>query len=189
MDENVEYNELASERSLRIKEEIYDWLGCVVSALLFCVLMFVFFVRIIGVEGYSMQPTLHDDDKVVVSNLFYTPTPGDIVVFRKASFRYEPLVKRIIATEGQTVDINAETGEVIIDGKVLEEEYIADLTGARTAFYGPQTVPPGQLFVMGDNRNNSTDSRSNSVGFVDARYIMGKVYCILLPPSNFRALY
>jgi len=168
------------------KSEIYDWLQCVVSALLFCILFFVFVARIIGVVGTSMMPTLENGDRVFISNAFYEPRNGDIVVFRKEAFRREPLVKRVIAVGGQEVDIDFENGIVTVDGKILQEDYIADLTRTRLNFAGPLTVPEGQLFVMGDNRNDSLDSRYTSIGLVDERYIMGKVYFVVMPFSNMK---
>ena len=173
-----------AEQSSKVKTEIYDWLTCIVSAFLFCVLVYVFAVRIIGVDGQSMEPTLHNLDRVIVSNLFYKPTAGDVVVFRKETFGPEPLVKRIIATGGQEVDIDFQAGSVKVDGKVLQEDYINEITRDRSNFVGPVTVPEGCVFVMGDNRNHSTDSRSDSIGFVDERYIMGKVYLIIMPLKN-----
>ena len=174
-----------TEEKRDMRAEVYDWLQCVVSALLFCVIMFVFFARMIGVIGTSMVPTLQDEDKIFISNLFYTPKQGDVVVFRKESFRYDPLVKRIIATAGQTLDIDFERGIVSVDGVELQEDYIKDLTTRRLNFSGPVTVPEGYVFVMGDNRDNSTDSRDTRIGLVDERLIMGKVYFVVLPFSNF----
>ena len=170
------------------RSEIYDWLQCVVTALLFCVLVFVFIARVIGVVGTSMQPTLENGDKVFISNLFYEPKNGDIIVFRKESFRKEPLVKRVIATEGQTIDIDFERGVVTVDGVELQEDYIAALTQTKLDFQGPITIPEGQLFVMGDNRNGSRDSRDSNIGLVDERYVMGKVYFVVMPFSNIKSV-
>lgn len=171
------------------KSETYDWIQCVVAALVVCVLLFSFLVRLVDVVGSSMYPTLEDNDKMVVSNLFYTPTAGDIIVFRKDSFKDEPLVKRIIATQGQTVDIDFKKGVVYVDGKALDEPYVNELTFESEDFTGPVTVPEGCVFVMGDNRNASTDSRTNTIGCVDARYIMGKVYFTVFPLKNFGSVY
>lgn len=164
--------------------ELYDWLQCVVSAILCGILIFVFVGRVIGVEGSSMLDTLQDTDKVIMSNLFYTPKYGDIVVLKTEYFGDTPLVKRVIATEGQTIDIDFNTGEVSIDGRVIVETYIRDLTTEQLDFDGPITVPKGDVFVMGDNRNASTDSRSNLVGIVDTRQILGKVLFVLIPGKN-----
>ena len=172
-------------RELKIKSEVYEWATMFTQALVFCVLVFVFCVRVIGVIGDSMIPTLHEDDKIVVSNLFFTPKTGDVVVFRKQSFKNEPLVKRVIATEGQVVDIDFINGIVYVDGIALKEDYINEITRAHIHFVGPQTVPKGMIFVMGDNRNNSTDSRDDRIGFVDKRYVIGKVWLILMPFKDF----
>ena len=169
--------------------EVYDWFQCIVTALLLCVLVFVFLFRVVGVLGSSMVPTLHEGDKIITSNLFYTPEYGDIVVLRKDSFDDDPIVKRVIATEGQTVDIDFDAGIVYVDGVALEENYIAEPTQRALDFSGPVTVPEGCVFVMGDNRNGSTDSRDDRIGCVDTRYIMGKVLFRILPVSGFGSVY
>lgn len=165
--------------------EIYEWMQSLVAALLVCVLVFAFLVRIIGIIGPSMQPTFHDSDSVVISNLFYEPKQGDVVVLRKLSFMEEPIIKRVIAVEGQTVDIDFEKGIVYVDDQPMSEPYIAELTLSPLNFDGKITVPKDCVFVMGDNRNNSTDSRDSRVGCVDTRYIMGKVLLRLLPVDKF----
>jgi len=166
----------------RVRMELYDWLQCIVTAIICGVLIFIFIGRTIGVDGKSMMKTLLDNDRVVISNFLYTPENGDIVVFHSPSAEYEyPLVKRVIAVAGQTVNINFETGAVYVDGVELNEPYINTLTTSRQNFTGPVTVPDGYVFVLGDNRNSSTDSRSKTVGFVDTRYILGKVLFILVP--------
>lgn len=164
--------------------ELYDWLQCIVSAILCGILIFIFVGRIIGVDGTSMLQTLQNNDKVVMTNLFYTPKYGDIVVLKTVAFGDTPLVKRVIATEGQTIDIDFNTGEVIIDGEVIVESYINEPTLTQENFVGPVTIPKGSVFVMGDNRNASTDSRSDSVGIVDTRQILGKVLFVILPGKN-----
>jgi signal peptidase I len=161
--------------------ELYDWLQCIVSAILCGILIFVFVVRVIGVDGTSMLQTLQDQDKVIMSDLAYTPRYGDIVVIKTETFGDTPIVKRVIATAGQTIDIDFSTGAVMIDDKVIEEGYINTPTTEREDFEGPVTVPQGFVFVMGDNRNASTDSRSDYVGLVDTRQILGKVLFVLIP--------
>ena len=165
--------------------DVYEWMQSLVSALLVCVLVFAFLFRIIGIIGDSMNPTFHDGDSVVISNLFYEPKQGDVVVLRKLSFQEEPIIKRVIAVEGQTVDIDFEKGIVYVDDQPLTEPYIAELTLTPINFDGKITVPENCVFVMGDNRNNSTDSRSSLIGCVDTRYIMGKVLLRLLPIDQF----
>lgn len=165
--------------------EIYEWMQSLVSALLICVIVFAFFVRIIGIIGISMEPTFYEGDSVVISELFYTPEQGDIIVLRKLSFQEEPIIKRVIAVAGQTVDIDFEAGVVYVDGQPLDEPYAAELTRTPIDFDGKITVPENCIFVMGDNRNRSTDSRSNMIGCVDTRYVMGKVLLRLLPIDEF----
>ena len=171
-----------------VSSEVYDWLQCLVSALIICVLVFAFFARIIGIIGSSMVPTFHDGDKVVISNLFFEPVQGDIIVLRKLQFQDEPIIKRVIAVEGQTVDIDFDAGIVYVDGKAQIEPYINEPTYARLDFDGMITVPEGQVFVMGDNRNHSTDSRESTISCVDKRYILGKVLVRLFPVSDFQTI-
>ena len=166
------------------RAEVYDWIQCIIFALVFCVLLFVFAVRMVNVVGHSMVPTLEQSDKVVISNLFYHPKQGDVVVLRKQTLMEEPIVKRIIATEGQTVDIDFDDGVVYVDGKALDEPYVNEPVHDRENFEGKITVPEGCVFVMGDNRNASTDSRDARLGCVDTRYIMGRVYFTLFPVKN-----
>ena len=166
----------------RVRMDIYDWIQCLVTAIICGVLIFIFVGRTIGVDGRSMMQTLQHNDRVIMSNLFYNPSNGDIVVFQSPSEQFEyPLVKRVIAIAGQTIDINFENGEVFVDGILTEEPYINTMTTSSHDFSEPVTVPRGFVFVMGDNRNSSTDSRDNIVGLVDTRYILGKVLFVLVP--------
>lgn len=169
--------------------DAYEWIQCVVVALLICVLMFSFFVRLVDVIGPSMNPTLENGDKMVVSNLFYEPKQGDIIIFRKDSFRKEQLVKRVIAVGGQTVSIDFDAGIVYVDGQALDEPYTAEPTHEQLDFSGTVTVPEGSVFVMGDNRNDSYDSRYSQIGCVDRRYIVGRVYITILPFRSPAELY
>jgi len=168
------------------RKETYEWIQSLTSALIFCVIVFVFFIRVIDVKGTSMNPTLNNQDKMLVSGLFYKPEAGDIVVFKKDSYSPDKaLVKRVIATEGQEINIDFDQGIVYVDGVALEEDYISELTRTKLDFIGPKTVPEGCVFVMGDNRNMSTDSRDKDIDMVDERLIIGKVYCVLFPLSSF----
>lgn len=171
------------------RRDLYDWIQCIVVAIIVCVLLFSFVVRLVDVVGDSMYPTLENGDKIIVSNLFYDPQPGDIIVFRKDEYRDQPLVKRIIAVEGQTVDIDFDRGIVYVDGEPIDEPYIAEPTTESLDFVGPITVDEGCVFVMGDNRNHSTDSRDARIDCVDVRCIMGKVYFTLFPLKNFGSVY
>lgn len=163
--------------------EVYDWLQSIMFALLSCVLIFTFLGRIVSVRGISMLPNLYWSDRLVVSNLFYEPKQGDIVVLRKESLLSDPIVKRVIALGGQTVDIDFNEGIVYVDGVALEEDYTAARTYEPLDFKGPVTVPEGSIFVMGDNRNSSNDSRDARLGCVDVRHIIGKAYFIVFPGS------
>ena len=175
---------------LRFRKEIYEWIHCLIMALIICVICFVFGFRIIDVAGSSMNPTLNNGDKMLVSDLFYKPKAGDIVVFKKDSYDPEKaLVKRVIATEGQEINMDFAKGVVYVDGVPIEEDYIAELTTTKLDFIGPQTVPENCVFLMGDNRNMSTDSRRKEIGMVDERLIIGRVYWVLFPLTEFGWVY
>ena len=165
----------------RFHSELFEWGEALLISLTTVILIFVFGIRIIGVQGWSMFPTLQDADQLLVSNLFYTPEKGDIVILTKEAFMSSPIVKRVIATEGDTVDIDFDSGEVSVNGEVLQEEYIAELTQVQYDMTFPQTVPDNCIFVMGDNRNHSTDSRYGELGMVDTRYVIGKVLARVFP--------
>ncbi len=169
--------------------EVYEWIQCLVFALIFCVIMFVFFFRLVDVVGSSMYPTLEHGDKMVVSDVFYKPEQGDIIIFRKDEYKPEALVKRVIATEGQTVEIDFNKGRVYVDGVLLDEPYIAEPTRNQIDFTGLQVVPEGCVFVMGDNRNDSTDSRDARIGMVDERLIIGKVLFTVFPLDHIGSPY
>ena len=166
------------------KLDLYYWLQALVAALVIIILTFTFAFRLIGVDGSSMVPTLHDKDLMVVRSLGYTPTRGDIVVLQESSFMAEPIVKRVIATAGQTIDIDFSSGDVWVDGVLQEEPYINEPTYNSGDVSFPATVPEGCIFVMGDNRNRSTDSRWSSVGMVDTRCVIGKVECVFFPSNH-----
>ena len=195
IEESVPYQETDddddefSDEKNKTKMELYDWLQCFVSAILCGIFIFVFIGKTIGVDGDSMMGTLHAHDRVIMSGLFYTPKNGDIIIFNPPTdaFGSTPLVKRVIALENQTVDINFDTGVVFVDGKPLEENdvrYISGGTHKRINFTGPYTVPEGHVFVMGDNRDHSSDSRDSRIGAIDTRYILGKVLFLLIPGGD-----
>lgn len=172
--------------NVKAAKDTYDWIQSLTSALMFCVIVFVFLIRLVYVNGNSMYPTLNNNDLMLVSRFLYTPEAGDIVVFKKDTYdSNKALVKRVIATEGQVININFDTGQVFVDGVELKEDYIRDLTHNKLDFIGPQTVPEGCVFVMGDNRNESTDSRNVLIGMVDSRLIIGKVLYVVYPLNEF----
>ena len=186
--EKEAYEKLPPE--LRLRRDIYDWIMSMLIALVACLALFVFCVRIIDVSGTSMLPTLKNEDKMFVSNLLYTPEAGDVIVFKSDSYNpNKSLVKRVIATEGQTVNIDFDNGIVYIDGVPIQEDYIAEVTTTKLDFIGPKKVPEGCVFVMGDNRNMSTDSRKAEIGMVDNRMILGRVYAVIFPIAEMGWVY
>ncbi len=188
-DKNLEISEQPQEE---IVEKIpgrdaYETVASLVSALLAVALIFTFVVRLMGVDGGSMIPTLQHGDRLLVLNslLCGDYEYGDIVIARKESFDEKPIVKRVIATEGQTVDIDFSLGRVYVDGAFLEEDYINDLTYREEGLSFPLTVPEGCVFLMGDNRNHSNDSRDSNLGPVDTRLIIGKAVWLVFPGPDY----
>lgn len=178
----------------KIAKEIVEYIEIFVFALCFVILTFSFFFRLCTVSGSSMENTLLDKEALIVSDLFYTPERYDIVVAHDTNTLNEPIVKRVIATEGETVNISYSDDTMTVsitdkDGNVsvLEEDYIKY---DYQKFYRDQeyTVPEGKVFLMGDNRNDSLDSRSSEVGCVDTRSILGKVVFRITPFSKIGAV-
>lgn len=176
----MEENEKQKRESGR---DLYEWVQALVCSVLVVVVIFTFVIRLIGVDGHSMVPTLQNGDRLLVLNsmLYDDYKYGDIVVLRKDSFLEDPIVKRVIAVENQTVDIDFSTGSVYVDGVLLKEDYINELTFLEEGTEFPLTVPKGSVFVMGDNRNHSSDSRDSRLGTVDTRYVIGKAVFLAFP--------
>lgn len=166
--------------------ETYEWVRSLVSAVLTITLIFTFVIRMMGVVGHSMVPTLQEGDRLLVLSSWLCGDfeYGDIVVAYKESFDNEPIIKRVIATEGQTVDIDFTLGRVFVDGVPLSEDYINDLTYYSEGTEFPLTLGEGELFLMGDNRNRSSDSRNSSLGAVDERLVIGKAVFLVFPGKD-----
>ena len=187
---------MASEKRKRNKNEekqqtwqetvvvyLHDWVTLLVGVLLVFLLLF----RVIVVSGSSMYDTLWDGDYILLlSNLFYQePEAGDIVVISKESFdNGAPIVKRVIATEGQTVDIDLAEGIVYVDNVALEETYIHNPTTQSWGTVFPLTVAENCIFVLGDNRAVSRDSRDPVIGQVDEREVLGKALVLMVPGTS-----
>ncbi len=166
-------------------QSVLEWYEALISAALVLVLVFSFFFRIIQVDGSSMVPTLTHGDKLIVWGAGYTPQRGDVVIVDSYTSYGKPLVKRVIAKGGDTISIDYAEGTVEVNGQLLQEDYIAEPTHLSYDVEFPYTVPEGTVFLMGDNRNGSLDSRSSSVGCIDERDILGKVLLCFLPVSDF----
>ena len=173
--------------------EIFEWLEMIILSACIVLLLFTFVVRPANVDGQSMENTLHHGEMLLISNLFYEPQHGDIVVFQKINSTHpEPIVKRVIATEGETVDIDFDTWTVTVtdtngNKRLLDESAYRKLATdqpIRSDHTYPLTIEEGKLFVMGDNRNHSLDSRSATIGQVDENEIIGKVILRAFPLSK-----
>ena len=150
-------------------------------------LVYILCFRTVVVVGNSMHDTLMNGDRLLlVSNLLYRqPKQGDVIVASKDSFRDgECIIKRVIATEGQQVDIDFKNGIVYVDGEAIPEPYLYSQTLNHEGMEFPVVVPEGCLFVMGDNRLDSMDSRSQAIGFIDEREVLGKAILIMIPGIN-----
>jgi signal peptidase I len=180
--ESIVKNEGNQRSTGEINREVYEWVEAVVFSLAAVVMLFTFIFRIVGIDGTSMLNTLQDKDRIVISILNYQPKRGDIVVLSTKAVD-KPIIKRIIALSGQKVDINYTTHTVYVDGLAQNEPFIKDLTTfqGRDPVKMPVTVPKNNVFVMGDNRNDSLDSRSSEIGMIDTRYILGKAVFRIFP--------
>lgn len=185
------------EKKLLFSHGIVDWVETFATAIVAVMLVFTFLFRVVSVDGSSMMHTLYDKEKLIISDLFYKPQGGDVIVTRVDEYGDEPLVKRVIATGGQTVDIDFDNWIVYVDGSPIggsengvpvRESYINYIDNQRmitenSAIRFPLSVPEGYVFILGDNRNNSRDSRA--FGIVDERNIIGKVYFRVFPFKRF----
>ena len=181
---NTKKEAATTKKSTVVLSHMHDILGVAVSAFSLALIMFTFFIRLGTVYGHSMQNTLSNGDIILFSPMIKNVSQGDIIVFEPGGDKFsEPLVKRVIATEGQTVYIDTETGAVYVDGiEISESEYVSKQTDTVVkSFASPYTVESGHVFVLGDNRGNSIDSRHSEIGAVDLDSVIGKVIFRIYP--------
>ena len=180
-------------------KELVEWIEVLCAAIIAVVIIFCFVFRIATIDGDSMNNTLHHNDRVIITNFNYEPKNGDIVVISRnvgnsiedQSLGNEPIIKRVIAVGGQMVNINFETGQVFVDGKALKEDYLGSLTNSGGDVEFPLYVPEGYVFVLGDNRGASLDSRFTVIGdngLVDKRYVLGRAIFRFFPLNKIGAL-
>lgn len=202
--ENSEYYAIDSDKYLKNGKKIflttknegavanfYDWIRSVLFAVVIVIFCLSFIFRLVDVKGTSMVSTLQNKDKVIVTNFCYTPDNGDIVVISHGVEYNEPIIKRVIATEGQTLKLDYENDRIIVDGVVLDEPYIdvSTFSGIYADYELPEVIPENKIFVLGDNRPVSKDSRCSEIGLVDVDAVIGKAQFILFPFSDFKYLY
>lgn len=166
-----------------LEEILYCWAQAVVTAVVGVILLFTFGVRLIRVDGPSMQNTLYTGDQMLVlSAMFCDFKAGDVVVINNYNAELsDTLVKRVVAVGGQTVDIDFAAGAVYVDGQELDEPYIKEPTYSAEGLQFPITLTEDEVFVMGDNRNHSTDSRDTRLGPVNVGYLQGKALLLVAP--------
>ena len=168
---------------------VMEWVETIVMAVVFVTVVFTFVARVITVDGISMEPTYYNGDRVLSTTLAGASHQGDVVIVVNALD--EPIIKRVIATEGQTVDFDYDSGTVFVDGQPVDETQFGlenGITGEPFSSFEllefPQTVPEGCVFVLGDNRAVSEDSRYKDVGMIDQRNILGKAVFHLFPVQS-----
>ena len=175
------------EKPVSVQKNVLAYLHDLVYLLAGVLLVLLLLFRVVIVDGPSMNDTLvHGDYLLLLNNVFYgDPKQGDIIVASKDSFKDgEPIIKRVIATEGQEVDIDFTAGIVYVDGVALEEDYIKTLTTLQEGVQFPLTVDEGCIFVMGDNRGMSKDSRSPQIGLIDTREVLGRAVFLVFPGKD-----
>jgi len=189
--ENIEFKEEAPAKKT-FSKEVLEWCEILVTAVIAVIVIFMLFFRIATIDGTSMNNTLLHGERVVITNLGYKPSQGDIVVISRnienstasQTATNTPIIKRVIAVGGQTVDIDFEKGIVYVDGVALDEPYTSSPTHSKYEVNFPLYVPKGYIFVLGDNRSVSLDSRSSKIGeggLIDTRYVLGHAVFRILP--------
>lgn len=176
---------------------VFEWLDTIVLALVIVIILFTFFFNKVAVSGDSMLNTLHDGDQLIISNFNYTPKRGDIIIVSRNYLNVEqnpdegksPIVKRVIATAGQTVEIK--DGGVYVDDQLISEPYLDETLVPNgtdnKGFYTKEVVPENCVFVLGDNRGISHDSRASDIRFINTRYVLGKVLFRIYPFDSIKS--
>ena len=163
---------------------VYEIFDSLKTSVVIIFLIFMLAVRVVGVEGDSMVPTLNNGDRLIIASAPRTSERGDIIIIAQPWERDNSLVKRVIGVGGDTIDIDFQNGYVYVNGEKQTEEYVKELTHINYDMQFPLTVPEGCVFVMGDNRNESLDSRSSRIGFIDENYVLGKALFRLHPDAK-----
>ncbi len=189
-------SENLEEKKFSFRKDVFDWLDVVISSVLAVIIIFSFLFRVATIKGESMENTLYNNEKVIISDLFYKPKFGDIVVISRNTTNTaenagdsDPIIKRVIATEGQYVDIDFVEGKVYVgydlaNMTLLDEPYVKTPTNNTGDVSFPVYVDKGHIFVLGDNRNESLDSRFQVIGeegLVDERYVLGRAIFRIYP--------
>lgn len=178
------------ENNIKAVVSAFDILKTVLFVFVFVILLFSFAVKDASIIGASMENTLFQGDRIILSGLLYTPKPGDIVAINAEDTLEKSIIKRVIAVEGQTICIDYSTGTVCVDGVNLDEEYTSSYTTMPNhPWQIPYVIPKGYVFVMGDNRDVSLDSRDSTVGLVEVKDIIGKAQFIIYPFDRISYLY
>lgn len=175
-----------SEEKKSVGEEAKDWIVSIAAAIAVALLIRTFIVELYVVDGPSMRPTLQHEERLVVNKFIYyvrDPKKGEVVIFRYPRDPSRDFIKRVIATAGDTIEIK--DGRVYVNDQLLREDYILEKT--RTE-YPKVTIPEGTIFVMGDNRNNSEDSRFPDVGFVPLNLVKGEAVLVFWPVDELKTL-
>ncbi len=205
MEETKVDREDRNENNKKLKEtktfwgELYEWIDTAVITVMCILLAFTFLFRQVMIDGGSMEPTLKNEERVIVSDVFYTPEYGDIVVISSEVYDNVPIIKRVIATEGQWVEIFdgvVYVGDTVDTMKPVGEEFVGDIYtesvmagGAYGYHEYPLQVPENHVFVLGDNRSVSLDSRTTTVGLIDERQILGKALYRVYPFDKIGSIY
>lgn len=167
--------------TLLIKNDVFDIVELFVRTIILCAIVFSFIAFGIKISGSSMLPTLHNDDYLLCCKFLYVPQRGDVVIINNQNLLGKNLVKRVIAKENDSIKIDFDKGLVYVNDACLNEPYINTPTNLEADWNFPKIVPKDKLFVLGDNRNSSLDSRFSVVGLIDKNDILGKATFIMLP--------